>query len=99
MMDLALLNAEIANGMYRNPIEAIAKEFRYDPFPDEVRAVIIARHGHVGDCYRGRRLKRWCTSRQIAIIRGAFNSITRNDCTLRLATEEGNAPKAELRRG
>jgi hypothetical protein len=42
MMDLALLSAEIANGMYKKPIEAIVKEYRYDPLPDEVRAVIIA---------------------------------------------------------
>jgi hypothetical protein len=42
MLDLVLLNAEIANGMYKKPIEAIVKEYRYDPLPDEVRAVIIA---------------------------------------------------------
>jgi hypothetical protein len=42
MMDLALLSAEIANGIYRKPIETLAKEFRYDPLPDEVRTVIIA---------------------------------------------------------
>jgi hypothetical protein len=42
MMDLALLSAEIANGMYKKPMDALAKEFRYDPLPDEVRAVIIA---------------------------------------------------------
>jgi hypothetical protein len=42
MMDLALLNAEIANGMYKKPIELIAKEIHYEPLPDEVRAVIIA---------------------------------------------------------
>jgi hypothetical protein len=42
MMDLALLAAEIANGMYKKPIEMIAKEFRYDPLPDDVRTVIIA---------------------------------------------------------
>jgi len=42
MMDLALLSAEIANGMYKNPIEAIAKEIHYEPVPGEVRVVIIA---------------------------------------------------------
>jgi hypothetical protein len=42
MMDLALLNAEIANGMDKKPIEAIAKEIHYQPLPDEIRAVIIA---------------------------------------------------------
>jgi hypothetical protein len=42
MMDLALLQAEIANGMYKKPLDAIIREYRYDPLPDEVRAVIIA---------------------------------------------------------
>lgn len=42
MMDLALLSAEIANGMYKKPIEAMAREFRYDPLSDEVRMVVIA---------------------------------------------------------
>jgi hypothetical protein len=40
--DLAVLSAEIANGMYRKPIDEIAKEFRYDPLPHEVLAVIAA---------------------------------------------------------
>jgi len=42
MMDLALLSAEIANGMYKKPIELLAKEIHYDPLPDDVRTVIIA---------------------------------------------------------
>jgi hypothetical protein len=42
MMDLALLSAEIANGMYKKPIDIIAKEFRYDPLPEEIRVQIIA---------------------------------------------------------
>ena len=42
MMDLALLRAEIANGMYKKPLDAIVREYRYDPLPDEVRAVIIS---------------------------------------------------------
>jgi hypothetical protein len=42
MMDLALLSAEIANGMYKKPIDALAKEIRYDPVPDDVRLVMIA---------------------------------------------------------
>jgi hypothetical protein len=41
MMDLALLQAEIANGMYKKPLDEIAKEIRYDPLPDEVRIVVI----------------------------------------------------------
>jgi len=42
MMDLALLQAEIANGLYKRPIEEIAKTFSYEPVPGEVRGVIIA---------------------------------------------------------
>jgi hypothetical protein len=42
MMDLALLQAEIANGMHKKPVDQLVKEFRYDPLPDEVRAVVIA---------------------------------------------------------
>lgn len=41
MMDLALLKAEIECGMYKKPIEAVAREIRYDPLPDEVRTVVI----------------------------------------------------------
>jgi len=28
--------------MYKKRLDAIVKQYRYDPFPDEVRAVIIA---------------------------------------------------------
>jgi hypothetical protein len=42
MLDLALLNAEIANGMCKKPVEALAKEIHYEPLPGEVRAVVIA---------------------------------------------------------
>jgi hypothetical protein len=42
MMDLALLSAEVANGMYKKPIEVLAREIHYDPLPDDVRTVIIA---------------------------------------------------------
>lgn len=42
MMDLALLSAEIANGMYKKPIELIAKEFQYEPLPGEIRVAVIA---------------------------------------------------------
>jgi hypothetical protein len=41
-MDLAILKAEIDNGLYKRPIEAIAREIRYEPLPDDIRAVIIA---------------------------------------------------------
>jgi hypothetical protein len=42
MLDLAILSAEAAAGMYRKPIDVIAKEFQYEPLPGEVRAVIVA---------------------------------------------------------
>jgi hypothetical protein len=42
MMDLAILHAEAAAGMYKKPIKAMAKEFRYDPLPTEVRIAVIA---------------------------------------------------------
>jgi hypothetical protein len=42
MLDLAILNAEAAAGMYKKPIEAVAREFRYDPLPPEVRTIVIA---------------------------------------------------------
>jgi len=42
MLDLAVLNAEAAAGMFKKPAEAIAKEIRYDPLPPEIRGVIIA---------------------------------------------------------
>jgi len=42
MLDLAILNAEAAAGLYKKPIEVLAKEFRYDPVPPEMRMVIIA---------------------------------------------------------
>jgi hypothetical protein len=42
MLDLAILNAEAAAGMYKKPVELLAKEIHYQPLPDEIRAVIIA---------------------------------------------------------
>jgi hypothetical protein len=42
MLDLALLKAEIDTGMYQKPVDAIAREMRYEPLPPEIRAVIIA---------------------------------------------------------
>jgi hypothetical protein len=42
MLDLAVLNAEAAAGMFKKPVDALVKEFRYEPLPDEIRAVIIA---------------------------------------------------------
>jgi hypothetical protein len=42
MLDLAILNAEAAAGMYKKPTEVLAKEVHYEPLPPEIRAVIIA---------------------------------------------------------
>jgi hypothetical protein len=42
MLDLALLKAEIECGLYKKPIEEIAKTIHYEPLPGEVRAVVIA---------------------------------------------------------
>jgi hypothetical protein len=40
--DLTILQAEAAPGMYKKPVEAMAREFRFDPLPAEVRTVVIA---------------------------------------------------------
>jgi hypothetical protein len=42
MLDLALLSAEIVYGLYKKPVEMIAKELVYDPLPPEIRGVIVA---------------------------------------------------------
>ena len=42
MLDLAVLNAGAAAGMFKEPFDQLLKEFQYEPLPDEVRAVIIA---------------------------------------------------------
>jgi len=42
MMDLALLQAEAAAGLYKKPIELLAKEIHYEPLSGEVRVAIIA---------------------------------------------------------
>lgn len=42
MLDLAILNAEAAAGMYKKPIEVLAREVHYEPLPPETRAVVIA---------------------------------------------------------
>jgi len=41
MLDFTLLKAEIETGMYKKPIELLAKEIRYDPLPDDIRIVVI----------------------------------------------------------
>ena len=63
-MDLAILKAEIDNGLYKKPIEVLAKEFQYGPLPGEVRAVIIAAWRR-GVCCRRRPLSAWCLSKPI----------------------------------
>ena len=42
MMDLALLQAEAAAGLYKKPIEVLAREIHYEPLPGEVRIAVIA---------------------------------------------------------
>jgi hypothetical protein len=42
MLDLAVLNAEAAAGMFKKPVDQLVKEFQYEPLPSDVRAVIIA---------------------------------------------------------
>jgi hypothetical protein len=42
MLDLALLSPEIADGLYKKPIQTIAREIHYEPPPEEIRAVIIS---------------------------------------------------------
>jgi hypothetical protein len=59
MLDLAILNAEAAAGMYKKPIELIAKEVHYEPVPPEIRVAIMRRGSGDRRCPR-RLLKRWC---------------------------------------
>lgn len=42
MMDLAILQAEAAAGMYKKPIEELARTIHYEPLPAEVRVAVIA---------------------------------------------------------
>lgn len=42
MLDLALLKAEIETGMYKKPIDALAKDIAYQPLPEEIRTVVIS---------------------------------------------------------
>ena len=42
MLDLALLKAEIETGMYKKPIDALAKDIAYQPVPEEIRTVVIS---------------------------------------------------------
>jgi acyl-CoA reductase-like NAD-dependent aldehyde dehydrogenase len=42
MIDLAIHQAEAAAGMYKKPVEVLAREVRYDPLPPETRMIVIA---------------------------------------------------------
>jgi hypothetical protein len=42
MLDLAILNAEAAAGLFKKPIDVLAREIHYEPLAPEVRMVIIA---------------------------------------------------------
>ena len=42
MLDLAVFKAEIETGMFKKPVDALAKEFQYEPLPADVRTIIIA---------------------------------------------------------
>jgi hypothetical protein len=42
MLDLAVFKAELDTGMFKKPVEDLAREIRYEPLPDEIRAVVIA---------------------------------------------------------
>jgi hypothetical protein len=42
MLDLTVLNTELANGLYKKPLIEVAKSFQYESLAPEVRAVIIA---------------------------------------------------------
>jgi hypothetical protein len=41
MLDLAIFKAQIETGMFKKPIELLAKEIHYEPVPVETRTVII----------------------------------------------------------
>jgi hypothetical protein len=42
MLDLALLNAELANSLYKKSISEITEEIHYEPLAPEERAIITA---------------------------------------------------------
>jgi hypothetical protein len=53
VMDLAILQPKTAAGIYKKPIEPLAKEIHYEPPPNEVRAVVIAAWTRGGSLPRG----------------------------------------------
>jgi len=50
MLDLAVLNVEAAARMFKKPVDQLMKEFRYEPLPSDVRAVIVT-------AWNGRRVR------------------------------------------
>jgi hypothetical protein len=42
MLDLALFKAELETGMFKKPVDEMAKAFQYEPLDAEVRAVVVA---------------------------------------------------------
>src|SRR5277367_4828877 len=42
MLDLAVLDAEAAAGMFKKPVEELARQVHYEPLPPEIRGVIVA---------------------------------------------------------
>jgi hypothetical protein len=48
MLNLAFLNAEIANGMYHKPFDVIAKEIHYELLAPDVREVIVRSWQNIG---------------------------------------------------
>lgn len=48
MLDLALLNAELANGLYKKPLEVLARDIRYEPLPPDVRAIVLRSWANFG---------------------------------------------------
>jgi hypothetical protein len=42
MLDLAVFKAELETGMFKKPVEEMAKAIHYEPVPDDMRMVIIA---------------------------------------------------------
>jgi hypothetical protein len=51
MLDLAVLNAELANGLYKKPITEIAKAFTYEPSRAK-SAWSSSPHGYAAACFR-----------------------------------------------
>jgi hypothetical protein len=58
MLDLAILNAEAAAGMFKKPIEALAKESTTSRYQGKC-VLLLSRRGRAGDCCRGRLSSGW----------------------------------------